>query len=100
MSQHVRFWSWRALAVVGAAAWMTMTLAGDSTSVAKENLTDDSANAVVETTVFSGGKHIDSVAQLQQGRELFSREWVAGDPYVTEGVFASYEVRPFIKVLP
>jgi hypothetical protein len=29
-----------------------------------------------------------------------AQEWVAGDPYVTEGVFASYEVRPFIKVLP
>jgi uncharacterized protein YciI len=26
--------------------------------------------------------------------------WVAGDPYVTAGVFESYEVRPFIKVLP
>jgi len=29
-----------------------------------------------------------------------AREWVAGDPYVTEGVFESYEVRPFIQVLP
>jgi hypothetical protein len=29
-----------------------------------------------------------------------ARAWVAGDPYVTEGVFESYEVRPFIKVLP
>jgi uncharacterized protein YciI len=29
-----------------------------------------------------------------------AREWVAGDPYVTERVFESYEVRPFIKVLP
>ncbi len=29
-----------------------------------------------------------------------ARDWVAGDPYVTEGVFESYEVRPFIKVLP
>ena len=28
-----------------------------------------------------------------------ARAWVAGDPYVTEGVFESYEVRPFIKVL-
>ena len=26
--------------------------------------------------------------------------WAAGDPYVTEGVFESCEVRPFIKVLP
>jgi hypothetical protein len=29
-----------------------------------------------------------------------AQEWLAGDPYVTEGVFESYEVRPFIKVLP
>ena len=29
-----------------------------------------------------------------------AREWTAGDPYVTEGVFESWDVRPFIKVLP
>jgi len=29
-----------------------------------------------------------------------AREWVADDPYVTDGVFESWEVRPFIKVLP
>ena len=29
-----------------------------------------------------------------------AREWVAADPYVTEGVFESHEVRPFVKVLP
>jgi uncharacterized protein YciI len=29
-----------------------------------------------------------------------AREWIAGDPYVTEGVFESWDVRPFIKVLP
>jgi uncharacterized protein YciI len=29
-----------------------------------------------------------------------ARRWIADDPYVTEGVFASVEVRPFIKVLP
>ena len=29
-----------------------------------------------------------------------AQEWLAGDPYVTEGVFESYEVRPFVKVLP
>ena len=29
-----------------------------------------------------------------------AQDWVAGDPYVTEGVFENYEVRPFIKVLP
>jgi hypothetical protein len=29
-----------------------------------------------------------------------AQEWIAADPYVTEGVFQSVEVRPFIKVLP
>jgi uncharacterized protein YciI len=29
-----------------------------------------------------------------------AREWIAADPYVTEGVFDSFEVQPFIKVLP
>lgn len=29
-----------------------------------------------------------------------ARTWTAADPYVTEGVFESWDVRPFIKVLP
>jgi uncharacterized protein YciI len=29
-----------------------------------------------------------------------ARQWAAADPYVTEGVFESCEVRPFLKVLP
>jgi hypothetical protein len=29
-----------------------------------------------------------------------ARDWVAADPYVTEGVFESFDVRPFVKVLP
>lgn len=29
-----------------------------------------------------------------------AKDWVAADPYVTEGVFESFEVRPFLKVLP
>jgi uncharacterized protein YciI len=29
-----------------------------------------------------------------------AREWIATDPYVTSGVFESFEVRPFVKVLP
>ena len=29
-----------------------------------------------------------------------ARDWIAGDPYVTEGVFESVEVRPFVRVLP
>ena len=29
-----------------------------------------------------------------------ARNWLAGDPYVTEGVFESHDVRPFVRVLP
>ncbi len=29
-----------------------------------------------------------------------ARAWVAADPYVTHGVFATWEVRPFLQVLP
>ena len=29
-----------------------------------------------------------------------ARDWVAADPYATDGVFESYDVRPFLKVLP
>lgn len=27
-------------------------------------------------------------------------EWFAADPYVTAGVFSSYDIRPFLRVLP
>jgi len=27
-------------------------------------------------------------------------EWLRGDPYVIEGVFEFYEVKPFVRVLP
>jgi uncharacterized protein YciI len=29
-----------------------------------------------------------------------AREWTLGDPYVTDGVFAEVDVRPFRQVLP
>jgi uncharacterized protein len=29
-----------------------------------------------------------------------ARAWIEADPYVTAGVFESWEVRPFMKVLP
>jgi uncharacterized protein YciI len=29
-----------------------------------------------------------------------ANHWAAADPYVTRGVFASYEVHPFVRVLP
>ncbi len=29
-----------------------------------------------------------------------ARAWIAADPYVTAGVFDSWEVRPFVQVLP
>jgi uncharacterized protein YciI len=44
---------------------------------------------------FTGSVIIAEFKSLQA-----AREWIAGDPYVTEGVFESFEVRPFIKVLP
>jgi hypothetical protein len=44
---------------------------------------------------FAGSVIIAEFATLED-----ARNWVAGDPYVTEGVFESYEVRPFVKVLP
>lgn len=43
----------------------------------------------------SGSVIIAEFASLEE-----ARRWVEADPYVTEGVFASVEVRPFIKVLP
>jgi len=44
---------------------------------------------------FSGSVIVAEFDSLEQ-----ARDWIAGDPYVTEGVFESCEVRPFIKVLP
>jgi uncharacterized protein len=29
-----------------------------------------------------------------------AREWIAADPYVTAGVFARHEVKPFLQALP
>lgn len=29
-----------------------------------------------------------------------ARAWIEADPYVTAGVFESWEARPFVKVLP
>jgi uncharacterized protein len=29
-----------------------------------------------------------------------AQNWIAGDPYVTEGVFEAVEVKPFLQVLP
>jgi uncharacterized protein YciI len=44
---------------------------------------------------FSGSLIVADFDSLQA-----AREWISGDPYVTEGVFASYDVRPFVQVLP
>lgn len=44
---------------------------------------------------FSGSVIIAEFPSLQA-----AQEWIAQDPYVTEGVFESHEVRPFVKVLP
>jgi uncharacterized protein YciI len=44
---------------------------------------------------YSGSVIVAEFASLDE-----ARAWIAADPYVTEGVFESHEVRPFLKVLP
>jgi uncharacterized protein YciI len=44
---------------------------------------------------FSGSLIVADFESIQA-----ARDWIAGDPYVTEGVFDSYEVKPFVQVLP
>ena len=44
---------------------------------------------------FSGSVIIAEFTSLEA-----ARDWIAHDPYVTEGVFESHEVRPFVKTLP
>ena len=44
---------------------------------------------------FTGSVIIAEFASLAD-----AEAWVAADPYVTEGVFESHEVRPFVKSLP
>jgi uncharacterized protein len=44
---------------------------------------------------FSGSVIVAEFPSLED-----ARAWIAADPYVTEGVFESHEVRPFVKVLP
>ena len=44
---------------------------------------------------FSGSVIIAEFASLAD-----AKAWVAADPYVTEGVFESTDVRPFVKSLP
>ena len=44
---------------------------------------------------FTGSVIIAEFASLAD-----AKAWAAADPYVTEGVFQSHEVRPFVKSLP
>jgi uncharacterized protein YciI len=44
---------------------------------------------------FSGSLIIAEFASLEA-----AREWAAGDPYTSEGVFSNVEVRPFKRVMP
>jgi uncharacterized protein YciI len=44
---------------------------------------------------FTGSLIVAEFDSLEQ-----ASEWFAADPYVTAGVFARYEVRPFLRVLP
>jgi uncharacterized protein YciI len=44
---------------------------------------------------FSGSVIIAEFASLSE-----ARAWIEADPYVTDGVFESFDVRPFVQVLP
>lgn len=44
---------------------------------------------------FSGSLIVADFASLED-----ARAWIAADPYVTHGVFESWDVKPFVKVLP
>ncbi len=44
---------------------------------------------------FTGSLIVAEFDSLEQ-----AAEWFAADPYVTSGVFSSYDVRPFMQVLP
>ena len=44
---------------------------------------------------FSGSVIVAEFASLDD-----ARAWIAADPYVSAGVFESWDVRPFLKVLP
>ena len=44
---------------------------------------------------FSGSTIIAEFASLAE-----ARQWAESDPYVTAGVYADVDVRPFIKALP
>ena len=44
---------------------------------------------------FTGSLIVAEFDSLEQ-----ASQWFAADPYVTAGVFASCEVRPFLRVLP
>ncbi|MCG6873137.1 MAG: YciI family protein [Gammaproteobacteria bacterium] len=44
---------------------------------------------------FTGSLIVAEFASLEE-----ATEWAQGDPYVSEGVFASITVRPFRRVLP
>jgi hypothetical protein len=44
---------------------------------------------------FAGSLIVAEFASLEA-----ARAWADADPYATDGVFASVEVRPYVKVLP
>ena len=44
---------------------------------------------------FTGSLIVAEFASLED-----AVEWFAADPYVASGVFSSYDVRPFLRVLP
>ncbi|MCC7200158.1 MAG: YciI family protein [Gammaproteobacteria bacterium] len=44
---------------------------------------------------FTGSLIVAEFASLKA-----AEEWIAADPYVTDGVFARHEVRPFVRTAP
>ena len=44
---------------------------------------------------FAGGLIVAEFESLEA-----ARAWIEADPYVTEGIFASVSIKPFLQVLP
>ena len=55
---------------------------------------------VLDSTDPGDGGFTGSIIIAEFSSLAEAKAWLSADPYVTEGVFTSTEVRPFIKVLP
>lgn len=56
------------------------------------------AGKVILAGPFTGGA--GSLIVIEAGSLKEAKAFAAGDPYVTQGVFARYEVHPFMQVYP